>query len=114
MPNLFSDLPVEILACVLASTSGLTRSATCAVVPEALRHLAQRLELRLALDVEAEDALLERVGHLLARLADAGEDDLVGRHAGRERAAQLALGDDIHAGAEPRQRRAARPGWSWP
>ncbi len=33
MPNLFSDLPVAILAWVLASTSGLTRTETCAVLP---------------------------------------------------------------------------------
>ncbi len=69
-------------------------------VPEAFGDLAQRAQLGLALDVEAEDALLQRVGHLLARLADTGEDDLVRRHAGGEGAAQLALGDDIHAGAE--------------
>ena len=71
-------------------------------------------ELRFALDVEAEDALLERIGHLVARLADAGENDLVGRHAGRERAAKLAFGHDIHAGAEPAPALRARPGWSWP
>ena len=33
MPNLFSDLPVEILWCVRASTSGLTLSAMRAVAP---------------------------------------------------------------------------------
>ncbi len=33
MPNLFSDLPVEILACVPASTSGLTRTEMRAVLP---------------------------------------------------------------------------------
>ena len=33
MPNLFSDFPVAILACVLASTSGLTRTETQAVRP---------------------------------------------------------------------------------
>ncbi len=33
MPNLFSDFPVVILAWVLASTSGLTRIATAAVLP---------------------------------------------------------------------------------
>ena len=83
-------------------------------VAEAFRHLAQRAQLRLALDVEAEDALLERVRHLLARLADAGEDDLGCRHAGGERATQLALGDDVHAGAELAPACAAPPGWSWP
>ena len=83
-------------------------------VSEALGHLAQRAQLGLALDVEAEDALLQRVGHLLARLADAGEDDLVCRHAGGERAPQLALGDDVHAGAklgERAQHRLVRVGF---
>ena len=36
MPNLFSDLPVAILAWVRASTSGLTRSAIGAVRPSAV------------------------------------------------------------------------------
>ena len=45
----------------------------------------------------------QRVGHLRARLADAGEDDLVGRHAGGPGAAQLALGHHVHAGAEAGQ-----------
>ena len=35
MPNLFSDLPVEILAWVRASTSGLTRMAMRAIRPRA-------------------------------------------------------------------------------
>jgi hypothetical protein len=33
MPNLFSDLPVEIFLCVLASTSGFTRTEMDAVTP---------------------------------------------------------------------------------
>ena len=33
MPNLFSDLPVAIFSCVLASTSGFTRTATGASTP---------------------------------------------------------------------------------
>ena len=67
------------------------------------RHLAQRVQLGLGLDIEAADALAQRIGHLGARLADAGEDDLGRRHAGGPRAAQLALGDHVHAGAEPGQ-----------
>ncbi len=81
---------------------------------EARRHLAQRLELGLRLHVEAENALAERISHLGARLADAGEDDPVRRHAGRPRAAQLAFGHDVHAGAELGQASRSRPGWSWP
>ena len=65
--------------------------------------LAQGVQLGLGLHVEAEDALAQREGHLVPRLADAGEDDAVGRHAGGQRAAQLALRDHVHAGAQPRQ-----------
>ena len=72
---------------------------------EAGGNLAQRAQLRLALDVEAEDALLERVSHLGARFADAGENDARGRHAGGERPAQLAFRHDVHAGAELAERR---------
>ncbi len=70
--------------------------------------LGQGLELGLGFDVEAADAFVEPERHFGARLADAGEDDLVGRDAGGARAAQLALGDDVHAGAQPRQRRQHR------
>ena len=47
-------------------------------------------------------------GELVRGLADAGEHDLLRRNAGGERALQLAAGDDIGAGAEPRQRREHR------
>ena len=36
----------------------------------------------------------------LARLADAGEDDALRRHAGGQRAAQFAFRDDVGAGAQ--------------
>ena len=61
--------------------------------------LAQQSKLGLGLDVESEDAFLQREGHLLAGLADAGEHDLLRGDIDGERAAKLALGDDIHAGA---------------
>ena len=38
------------------------------------------------------------------RLADAGEQDLVRRNAGGQRALQFAAGDHVRAGAEPGQR----------
>ena len=66
-------------------------------------HLGERRHLRLALDVEAQDAGVEARGHLGARLADAREDDALARHPGGARAAQLALRDDVHAGAEARE-----------
>ncbi len=73
MPNLFSDLPVEILWWVLASTSGLTRSAMRAVWPARGGERRQHLELGLRLHVEAEDVLVQPVGDLARGLADAGE-----------------------------------------
>ncbi len=68
----------------------------------------ERFELRLRLDVEAEDLLVEPEDHLGPRLADAGKNDSLARHARGARAPQLALADDVHAGAEPRQRREHR------
>ena len=65
--------------------------------------LRERLQLRLGFDVEAENILLERQRHFGAGLADAGKNDLVRGHAGGAGAAQLALGDDVHPGAQARQ-----------
>ena len=71
-----------------------------AFMPARLGHLAQRAKLRLRLHVEGEDAGIERERHLLLGLADAGEGDALGRHVHGERAAELAFGDHVHAGAE--------------
>ena len=46
------------------------------------RDFGQRFQFGLGLDVEAEDALVKPERHLVSRLADAREDDLVARHAG--------------------------------
>ena len=64
----------------------------------------QRLELGLGFDIEAEDVLVEPEGHLGPGLADAGEDDPVAGHAGGAGAAELALADHVHAGAEVGER----------
>ena len=64
----------------------------------------KQFELGLGFHVDAEDAGIDRGGELVRGLADAGEHDLLGRHAGGERALQFAAGDDVGAGAEPRQR----------
>ena len=93
------DLGVRLGVDIGVDAEGDRRGAA-----EARRDLAQRLELRLRFHVEAEDALLQRIGHLGARLADAGEDDLVGGDAGGAGAAQLALRHHVHAGPEARQR----------
>ena len=69
------------------------------------RDFAQRNKLGLALDVETENALLQRVGHFGTRLADAGENDLRRRNASSPRTAKFALRNDVHPGAEARHRR---------
>ncbi len=63
----------------------------------------QGAKLRLRFHIEAKNALIEREGHFALRLADAGKSDLAGVRARRQRPTQLAFGDDVHAGAEPRQ-----------
>ena len=104
MPNLFSFLPVAIFSWVLASTSGLTRRVIGAVTPEAGRHLRQRAQLRFAFDVELADAAFEREAHLLARLADAGEDDALAGHARGAGAQVFAARHHVHPRAEIAER----------
>ena len=91
--------------CVLASTSGLMRSETGAVLPSADGARRQQLQFRLGFDVEAEDAGREREIHLARRLADAGEQDLFRRNAGGQRAPHLAFRNHVGAGAELCQHR---------
>ena len=82
MPNLFPFLPVVVLACVLASMSGLSRSATG---PTRLIDFGDRrdgVQLRFALDVEHQDVGFEGEADFVVGLADAGEDDLGGVGAG--------------------------------
>ena len=83
MPNLFSDLPVEILAWVLASTSGLTRMAIRGGLAARNSDLRNALQLRLGFDVETEDAVVEREGDFALGLADAGEGDALAGNLGR-------------------------------
>ena len=104
MPNLFSFLPVEIFACVPASTSGLMRNETGARLPALTARCVQNLELRLRFDVEAVDAGFQREIHFRRRLGDARKDDAVRRNAGGQRPAQFADGDHVDPGAEPRER----------
>ena len=101
MPNLFSFLPVEILAWVSASTSGLTRIATWAVCAARCRDRAEPPQFGDQLDIDLVDAGGKRRLQLAARLADAGKDDALRRHAGGEGAPQFAFRDDVGAGAEP-------------
>ena len=46
---------------------------------------------------------VERESHFRLRFANARKGDFSGRNACRQRAAEFAFGDDIHAGAEPGQ-----------
>ncbi len=103
MPNLFSAFPVEILAWVFASMSGLSRMAIAGLPAFRLRDLGQRREFLLGLDVEAVQALVEAQGQFGPRLPDTRKGDAIGRYAGRAGAPQLALGHHIHPGAEPRE-----------
>ena len=70
MPNLFSDLPVAILAWVLASTSGLTRSETQTVRPFEAAICDSSVELGLGFHVDAENAGIDRGGEFVGGLAD--------------------------------------------
>ena len=67
--------------------------------------LAQGAQFRLRLDVKRENARVQRERHLVLGLADARESDAFAGYADGQRAADLALGHDIHACASPRQRR---------
>ena len=67
-----------MLACVLASMSGLTRSATRAVRPGGRGHRGDAIELARRFGVDRADVLRDGELELVARLADAGEHD-VGR-----------------------------------
>ncbi|MCY1405636.1 hypothetical protein D9M71_208810 [compost metagenome] len=66
-------------------------------------HLLQALQLDVGLDVEAVHADLQRTAHVVAALADAGEDDLARFAAGGQHAFQLAARDDVEACAEAGQ-----------
>ena len=104
MPNLCSALPVEILAWVFASTSGLMRKAIRAVAPREDATSLKRAKLGLGFDVEAENAGIQREGHLGAGLADAGKHDFPRRNARGQRPVDFALGNNVRAGAELGQR----------
>ena len=99
MPNLFSERPVEILRCVLASTSGLIRTETGACRPFATATSES------AASSGSDSTLKQRMPRSRPGLGDSGKDDPLARDAGRERTAQFAAGDDVHAGAALRERR---------
>jgi hypothetical protein len=78
---------------------GIDAQAHPAPPPARAGDGGERLELADALDVEAEHAGSERLRHLGAGLADAGEDDPRRIAAGRQHPLELAAGDDVEAAA---------------
>jgi hypothetical protein len=62
-------------------------------------------QLGLGLDVDLADAALEGEGEFRGRLADAGKDDPLRRHAGGQGAADLPFRDRVGPGAQARERR---------
>ena len=86
--------------CVFASMSGLTRSATRARVPCARAIASMRSSSPGRLGVDGLDAERDGPLQLVARLPDAGEDDLVGDEAGAQRDLDLADRVGVGLGAE--------------
>ena len=95
---------MAILACVPASTSGLTRTEIRAVLPASTASRDSSSSSGSDLDVDAENVRSQRRAQLGFGLADAREQDLARRNAGRQRALQLAAGHHVGAGAELCQR----------
>ena len=62
-------------------------------------NFGQHVQLGQAFDVEAADAGLQRLAHLGACLADAGENDFGRIATGGQRTLQLATGNDVEAAA---------------
>ena len=84
-----------------ASTSGLTRSETGAC--QLGSHLLQALQLVGGLDVEAVHAHFQGAAHVIAALANAGENDLFWFATGGQYALQFTAGNDVEASAEAGQ-----------
>ena len=70
---------------------------------EAGGHFLQALQFLGGFDVEAVHADFQGATHVLAALADTGEDDLARLAAGGQHALQFTARDDVEAGAQARQ-----------
>src|SRR5579863_2159041 len=98
----------ELVALASGRDAIMAADVDIGIDPDRDRHRAtgcrcdgtQPPQFRHRLDVELMDVASDRAFELGPRLADAGEDDPLGRDAGGERALQLASGDDIRSGAE--------------
>ena len=73
--------------------------------PQRQCDFGQKQGFGAGLEVELADSRLETQPHFFARLANAGEDDLVRRDARGERALKLTGGDDVGAQPFRRERR---------
>jgi hypothetical protein len=91
----------------------LIRTATRAVVPSAAAISAIRATLAWRLGVDGFHAEADGVDELVVCLADAGEDDLVGREPGAQGDVDLAAGVRVCGGAKFAQAADDARGWSW-
>ena len=80
-PNLFSDLPVEIFACVPESTSGLTRIEIRAVRPISTASRDSNSSSGSDSTLMQSTSSASACAQFGLGLADAGEQDLVRRNA---------------------------------
>ena len=85
--------------------SGLTRTEIDCGLSLGRRDGRELIELGFGFHIDAENAFIDRERELGLGLADAGEHDLVARHAGQPRAHQFAARDHVGAGAELGERR---------
>ena len=99
-PNLFDLRPVEMCGWLLASMSGLTRSATRARVPCAIGALVDAIELARRFDVDGQQAERHGAIDLRRALADAREDDLIGPEPAAHRDVHLAERVGVGVAAE--------------
>ncbi len=99
-PNLFDLSPVEMCGWLLASMSGLTRSATRA--RDVLRDgaLIDAIELARRFDVDREQPERHRAIDLGGALADAGKHDLIGTEAAPQRHVHFAERIGVGVAAE--------------
>ncbi len=100
MPNLSILRPVVILSCPPEFDVRIDAERDRRPHAASDGDLRQHLELGLGLDVELADPGGERLRHLVARLADAGEHDALGRDVGGQRDGQFAARNHVGAGAE--------------
>ena len=103
MPNLFSLAAGRNVAVRAGIDIGIHAQRDRRAHSFAPRDAIDAGELRFALDVETQDALLERIFDFLPGFADAGEGAISRIAAGREDAKEFAAGNDVEPRAFPRK-----------